>query len=137
MTQTLEPRPVHTGVSDQPRLQRRPRMNTETWSWYFMRVSGLVLLFLALAHFTITHITHDVTETNADFVTARWQNPLWRTYDWVLLALGLMHGVNGVRFSMDDYIRTSWKRATTKVVLYSVTATLFIYGSITIFTFQA
>ena len=28
---------------------QRPRPNFETWSWYFMRISGLVLIFLALS----------------------------------------------------------------------------------------
>ena len=35
------------------RPQLRPRQNFETWSWFFMRVSGLVLLFLALLHFAL------------------------------------------------------------------------------------
>lgn len=135
MSSTLEPRAPRTSVRDQPRLQRRPRANTETWSWYFMRISGLVLLFLALFHFFITHILHDVTDTNAAFVAARWDNPLWRLYDWALLALGLLHGMNGVRFIMDDYIRTTWKRAATKSVVYGVTFALFLYGTITILTY--
>jgi len=136
MTTTIEPRAPRTSVTTQPRLQRRPRVNTETWSWYFMRISGLVLLFLALLHFFMTHILHDVTETNLAFVTARWQNPMWRLYDWVLLALGLFHGLNGLRFVMDDYIRAPWKRITTKAVVYGTTFTLFAYGTITILTFR-
>ena len=47
---------------------RRPKQNFETWSWFFMRVSGLVLIFLALTHFAITHIVNDVVETDAAFV---------------------------------------------------------------------
>lgn len=134
---TLEPRAPRTSVRDQPRLQRRPRVKTEVWSWYFMRISGLILLFLALMHFFVTHILHDVTATDAGFVAGRWQNPLWRLYDWVLLALGLFHGLNGLRFIMDDYVRTPWKRAATKALVYSVTFTLFAYGTITILTFAA
>jgi succinate dehydrogenase / fumarate reductase, membrane anchor subunit len=57
-------------------LQPRRRQGFETWSWFFMRVSGLVLLFLALLHFAITHILNDVTETDARFVAERWENPL-------------------------------------------------------------
>lgn len=135
MTATLEPRAARTSVTDQPRLQRRPRVNTEAWSWYFMRISGLVLLFLALLHFFVTHILHDVVSTDAAFVAARWQNPLWRLYDWVLLTLGLLHGVNGLRFIMNDYINAPWKRAASKGVVYSVVLSLFAYGTITIVTF--
>lgn len=116
-------------------LQRRPRQNFETWSWLFMRVSGLLLVFLALLHFSITHIINDVAETDLDFVGARWQNPLWRLYDWSLLALGLAHGVNGVRWSIDDYVRHAGHRAVAKGALYTVTGGLFLYGTLTVFTF--
>lgn len=116
-------------------LQRRPRQNFETWSWFFMRISGLLLVLLALVHFSITHLINDVTKTNVDFVGKRWQNPLWRLYDWSLLALALAHGVNGVRWSVDDYIRNPMIRAATKGTLYTVTGALFLYGTLTIITF--
>ena len=115
---------------------RRPKQNFETWSWFFMRVSGLILVFLALSHFAITHIVNDVTETKADFVAQRWDNPLWRTFDWVLLALALVHGLNGVRWSIDDYIRSRPKRAAVKAVLYTVSGVLFTYGTFTIVAFE-
>ena len=120
---------------NRPKLERRPRMNFETWSWYFMRISGLVLVFLALLHFSITHILYDVVDTDAQFVAARWDNPLWRAYDWSLLALGLLHGVNGIRWVLDDYVRRPALRAGTKALLYCVTGFLFFYGTLTIVTF--
>ena len=117
------------------RSRRRPRQNFETWQWYFMRVSGLILVFLALGHFTLTHIINDVIETDAEFVAKRWDNPVWRIYDFALLGLGLFHGLNGLRVIMDDYISSPAKRATTKAVLYTVSLVLFAYGTITIVTF--
>ncbi len=124
-------------ASSATKLNRRPRQNFETWSWFFMRISGLVLLFMALLHFSLTHIIYDVVETDAEFVTSRWRNPLWRAYDWVLLALGLLHGLNGLRTIIDDYVRSPGRRVTTKVVLYSLTGFLFLYGTLTIITFSA
>jgi succinate dehydrogenase membrane anchor subunit len=118
------------------RLQRRPRQNFETWSWFFMRISGLLLLFLALAHFAITHITHDVADTTSDFVAVRWDNPMWRMFDWVLLALALAHGLNGLRWIIDDYVRRPGARAVIKAVLYSVTLSLFAYGTFTIVAYS-
>jgi succinate dehydrogenase / fumarate reductase, membrane anchor subunit len=114
---------------------RRPKQSFETWSWFFMRISGLVLLFLALAHFAMTHILNDVVETDAAFVFRRWDNPLWRLFDWTLLALALLHGLNGMRWSIDDYIRSRPARAAVKAVLYSVSGVLFAYGTFTIVTF--
>ena len=118
-------------------LPRRPRQSFETWSWFFMRISGLALLFLALVHFSLTHIVNDVTETDARFVAQRWDNPLWRLFDWALLVLALLHGLNGLRWIIDDYVRSPAKRAVTKAVLYSVSFSLLGYGTLTIVTFSA
>jgi succinate dehydrogenase / fumarate reductase membrane anchor subunit len=116
---------------------RRPRPSFETWSWFFMRVSGLVLVFLALAHFALTHIVNDVVETDAAFVAERWDNPLWRLFDWTLLALALLHGLNGLRWSIDDYVRRPALRAGVKAVVYTVSGVLFAYGTFTIVTFAS
>ena len=118
-------------------LSRKPKANFETWSWYFMRVSGLILLFLALTHFAITHIINDVVETDAEFVNQRWYNPIWRIFDWTLLALALGHGLNGLRWIIDDYIRSPAKRATVKALIYTVSGVLFAYGTLVIVTFEA
>ena len=114
------------------------RMLSETLgkiNFWLMRISGLVLVVLALGHFALTHIINDVTDTNANFVADRWQNPLWRTYDWALLTLALFHGLNGLRVITEDYVRSPGKRAAVKAVLYVVASTLFVYGTITIITF--
>jgi succinate dehydrogenase / fumarate reductase, membrane anchor subunit len=138
---TTLPRPGGEPVSYVPAraphqpLQRRPRQNFETWSWFFMRISGLVLVFLALLHFAVTHIINDVIETDAAFVAARWDNPLWRLFDFSLLALAMLHGLNGVRWSIDDYIRSRAGRAAVKAVLYTISGALFVYGTITILTY--
>ncbi len=100
-----------------------------------MRVSGLALVFLALIHFALTHIVNDVAETDARFVAERWANPLWRLFDWSLLALALAHGLNGLRWIVDDYIRSPAARAATKAVVYSLTLGLFSLGTLTIVTF--
>jgi succinate dehydrogenase / fumarate reductase membrane anchor subunit len=120
-------------VTERPAL--RPRQNFETWSWFFMRVSGLVLLFLALVHFAITHIINDVVDTDSRFIARRWDNPMWRLFDWALLALALLHGLNGLRYIVDDYVRRPTRRAVVKSLLYLVSLGLFAYGTLTIVTF--
>ena len=115
----------------------RPRQSFETWSWLFMRVSGLVLLFLALIHFALTHIATDVAKTDYTFLSHRWDNPLWRLFDWSLLALALAHGLNGLRYIIDDYVRRPATRAAVKAALYTVAGVLFAFGTLTILTFKA
>ncbi len=100
-----------------------------------MRVSGLALVFLALVHFALTHIVNDVAETDSGFVADRWANPLWRLFDWALLALALFHGLNGLRWIIDDYVRSAGARTLVKAGLYSLSLGLFAYGTLTILTY--
>lgn len=130
MAQTIAPPPRGEGHTS-----RRQRASFETWSWFFMRVSGLALVFLALVHFALTHIVNDVADTGSGFVAERWANPLWRLFDWALLALALLHGLNGLRWIVDDYVRSAGWRALTKAGLYSLSVLLFAYGTFTILTY--
>jgi succinate dehydrogenase / fumarate reductase membrane anchor subunit len=108
----------------------------ETFSWYYFRISGVVLIFLVIIHLTIMHVTNDVSCTTYAFVAARYANPFWRLFDWLLLTLGLTHGVNGLRVVIDDYVRSPG----TRLVLQSIAAVLllafFMLGTITLITFQ-
>ncbi|HJV09358.1 MAG TPA: succinate dehydrogenase, hydrophobic membrane anchor protein [Acidimicrobiales bacterium] len=115
---------------------RRTR-SPEARSWAFMRLSGLALVFLALIHFSITHIVNDVVDTDYDFVAERWHNPAWRLFDWLLLVLALAHGVNGLRWIVDDYVRRPGPRKTVKGLLYGLTAALVIVGTFTILAFPS
>ena len=118
------------------RLQRASRDSFAASSWFFMRVSGLLLVFLALIPFAITHIVNDVADTKAVFVADRCANLLWRLFDWALLALALGHGLNGLRWIVDDYVRAPMTRALTKATLYSLSLGLFAYGTLTIVSFR-
>jgi succinate dehydrogenase / fumarate reductase membrane anchor subunit len=122
-----------TTLDTPPRTPRK--RSAEAWSWAFMRLSGLVLVFLALIHFAITHIVNDVVDTNYDFVVERWHNPAWRLFDWLLLVLALGHGVNGLRWIVDDYVRRPGRNKAVKGVLYGLTAVLVVLGTLTILAF--
>lgn len=135
-TVAQEPLTPDPGTVVRPGRGKRPKQNFETWTWFFMRISGLVLIFLSLSHFAITHIINDVVETDASFVAERWDNPLWRLFDWTLLALALGHGLNGVRWSIDDYVSCKLRRGALKVLIYGVSGILFAYGTLTILTYE-
>src|SRR5512135_3241838 len=82
----------------------RTRTQPQTIGWTFMRVSGVLLLFLALGHFAIQHVINDVHDLSLGFVAARWGSLGWRVYDAALLALALIHGLKGLRVVVDDYV---------------------------------
>ncbi len=107
----------------------RPTSGLELYAWLFMRVSGVALLFLVLGHLAIMHLIHNVDEIDFSFVVARFENPLWRMYDWFLLMLALVHGMNGLRVVVDDYLQRSGWRVLALVGLYALTLVCFTAGT--------
>ncbi len=67
----------------------------------------------------------------------RWASPGWRLYDLFLLVFGWIHGANGVRIVLDDYVHPQGWRLLAKSVLYVVTFILIVLGSYVIFTFRS
>lgn len=114
----------------------RPESGLELYAWLFMRVSGIVLLFLALGHLAIMHLFNSVDDINFAFVAERWDNPLWRLYDWFLLMLALVHGFNGARVMVDDYVRAQGLRVLFQVGVYALAFVFLVVGSLVILTFQ-
>jgi succinate dehydrogenase / fumarate reductase membrane anchor subunit len=116
--------------------ERRPS-SFEIWSWFFMRLSGILLLFLVLIHLYIMHVVGEgVERVSFDFVAARWDTVGWKSFDWLMLFLALLHGTNGLRIITDDYVRRPGLRAAIKGALYTVTGTLMIMGTAVIVTFN-
>lgn len=110
----------------------------EVWSWFFMRISGLALVFLAMGHMVIMHlIGGGVDRIDFNFVAARWNGFLWRTYDFLLLSLAMVHGAIGARTTIQDHLRSPRLRAVAKIGLYSVVAILLGVGTLVIVTFDA
>ncbi|MDQ3658018.1 MAG: succinate dehydrogenase, hydrophobic membrane anchor protein, partial [Chloroflexota bacterium] len=104
--------------------------------WFFLRVSGVALVFLAGGHLFITHYLNVPSETTFDFVSARWANPLWRTFDTLLLLAALWHGLIGMRFSIADYLRSRGARQVGYGALWIFGAVFSVLGLITIITFD-
>ena len=126
--------------SSRPSMSSRTRPSgggIEVWTWYFMRVSGIVLVFLVLGHFTIVHILgQGVDRVNFAFVSGRWSSPFWQTWDWTMLFLGLLHGANGMNTVIEDMVRREGARVALKSVLYMVTLILMLLGTLIILTFD-
>ncbi|MCA9876539.1 MAG: succinate dehydrogenase, cytochrome b556 subunit [Thermomicrobiales bacterium] len=110
---------------------------SERLIWYFMRISGLALVLLAGGHLFITHYLNVPSDTTFDFVAGRWANPFWRTFDWLLLMMALWHGVLGLRYSIEDYLRRPALRTAAFGLMWVVGVVFFALGTITIFVFDA
>ena len=130
-------RPRSTGHGGHRAGRERPAGGWELWTWLFMRISGVVLLLLAVGHILImTVFDGGVGRVNFGFVATRWGNPLWRTWDWALLSLALVHGVNGLRVIVQDYVKWPGARFAVNMFFSVVTFTLFVLGTVIVFTFD-
>lgn len=109
--------------------------NFELASWFFMRISGVILLFIAVFHLMYMHFVVGVEEIDFQVVAQRWENPFWRVFDLFLLAFAFTHGSNGMRFIIEDYAPSPGWRATLKVLLYALYFALLLMGAYVIFTF--
>lgn len=114
----------------------RPESGIELYAWLFMRVSGVVLLFLALGHLAIMHVIHNIEQIDYQFVARRYATPFWRTYDLVMLWLALLHGLNGARTMVEDYVAARGWRVASLASLYVIGFIFLSLGSLVILTFQ-
>ena len=110
----------------------------ELWMWYFMRISGVLLVLLALGHMFIMHVLLELSGQRIDFafVTARWGSPFWRIYDLLLLLLAMVHGVNGGRVIVGDYVRRGGLRTGLMTILYVAGFFWLLLGIYVILTFD-
>jgi len=106
--------------------------NSELAWWVFMRVSGLVLVFLTFGHLFMTNIQVNAGEIDWQFVASRLDTPWIKVYNTFLLVLAMLHAANGVRYSIDDYLgRSSWRFAA-KAIFYSLTVAVMLFGLISL-----
>jgi succinate dehydrogenase / fumarate reductase membrane anchor subunit len=136
---TTEARPDTPSPGEKPpgAGRNRPIRGFELWAWLFMRISGIVLLFLAVGHVLIMHVLDTgVDRVDFAFIQLRWASLFWKSWDWLLLVLALLHGVNGLRMIVLDYVRRVRVRLTINGFFAVLGAALMILGTIIVVTFD-
>jgi succinate dehydrogenase / fumarate reductase, membrane anchor subunit len=118
----------------------KPSGGFELAAWYFMRVSGLMLVFLALGHLFITHILNNVETVNYEFVAGRWGDPrtgvFWRLWDLTMINLAVLHGFNGLRQVLDEYVTRPNRRLLLRTLIWSGAIFLMTIGTYAILMFE-
>ena len=114
----------------------KPSGGFELWSWLFMRLSGLLLLGLALGHLVIMHLINNVDAIDYAFVAGRYAGWFWRGYDLLLLVLAMFHGLNGVRILIDDYVHPPAARRLAIALLSLIGGAFLMMGIAAIVLFQ-
>jgi succinate dehydrogenase / fumarate reductase membrane anchor subunit len=105
----------------------------ESYAWFFMRLSGVALLLLAVGHMLMQHITHDVHDASLQWVLdARWSLVWIRVWDFGLLTLAFIHGLNGFHTVMVDYVHNPTAVKIVRLLIVVVGAIILIMGAVAI-----
>ncbi len=104
-------------------------------AWIFMRVSGFILIALIFTHLTVNLMQDGgVKAIDFAFVAGKLANPFWQWFDVTLLWLALIHGSNGMRVVVNDYVERTGVRRFLLASLVISTTTLIVLGTLVIFT---
>lgn len=106
--------------------------NGELAWWVFMRISGLALIFLTFGHLFMNNWLIDAGAIDYNYVTERLSKTWIKIYDSFLLGLAILHGANGLRYSIEDYSRKPSVRFYLKSALYVVVIFVMAYGIISL-----
>jgi len=124
---------------DNPRSPRRRAgiPNFEKFAWLFMRLSGILLVVLAVGHLFITLMwDNGVYRLDFNFVAQRWASPFWQFWVLALLWLAQLHGGNGLRTIIDDYSRKDTTRFWLNGLLLLSMGFTLVLGTYVILTFD-
>jgi len=108
----------------------------EVASWFFMRVSGLLLIILALYHLIWWNLVIGVEHIDSQLVIERWRNPLWRLFNVALVTFAMLHGLNGARYSIEDYVHDRGWQVAVKAVVYTIVLGTLAFGIFALVTFD-
>ncbi|MDE2386214.1 MAG: succinate dehydrogenase, hydrophobic membrane anchor protein [Actinomycetales bacterium] len=125
-------------VIETPRSPRsRKGANWEKYGWLFMRVSGAILVALIFTHLISNLVMgKGITGIDFAFVAGKWASPVVQWLDFTMLVLALIHGTNGMRTIVNDYVERNGLRKTLVWTLWTVCAALIVLGTLVIFTFD-
>jgi succinate dehydrogenase / fumarate reductase membrane anchor subunit len=113
-----------------------PKRNIERYAFLFMRLSGVSLLLLAVGHMLLQHVLRDVHSLTLQVVQDVWRSWGWRAYDLLLLIFAVVHGFNGLRQVLEDYIHEAPKVKIMGRVIAIIIVLTIIWSAIAIFSFN-
>jgi len=122
--------------------------------WTFMRVSGVIVIPLVFGHLAMMHVIQgvfditshvapvgttvaNVSGTAPEFVAIRWNQVvagvfIWRVYDVGLLVLAVIHGFNGLRYVVNDYVHNIIVNRGLNIAVLATAIGLIIVGGLAI-----
>ncbi|MFJ2553240.1 succinate dehydrogenase hydrophobic membrane anchor subunit [Microbacterium sp. NPDC087591] len=117
--------------------RRQRGFNLEKWGWIFMRASGIVLVVLIFGHLFINLMVGEgIHALDFAFIAGKFATPFWQWWDVLMLWLALIHGANGMRTIVNDYVTTEKARKALVWALGLAAGLLILLGTLVVFTFD-
>lgn len=122
---------------EKPARSTRRGSNREKFAWLFMRGSGVLLVVLIFGHLYFNLLTGSgIHQIDWGFVAGKLSNPFWQVWDILLLWLALLHGANGMRTIVNDYVERESVRKGLRVAIFATSGILIILGTWVVFGFD-
>lgn len=116
---------------------RKKGSNLEKWGWIYMRASGVLLIVLIFGHLFVNLMTGDgIHQIDFAFVAGKLASPFWQWWDVLMLWLALIHGANGMRTIVNDYVTNAKVRKILVGSLWVSAGFLILLGTLVVFTFD-
>lgn len=120
-----------------PFIKNKKTTNWEKWGWIYMRASGVLLVVLIFGHlFTNLMLGDGIHGIDFGFVGGKLANPFWQVWDTLMLWLALIHGSNGMRTIVNDYVAKQGLAKALKVAIFVAAALLILLGTLVVWTFD-
>ena len=117
--------------------RRRRGVNLEKWGWVFMRASGVVLVVLIFGHLFVNLMMGEgIHALDFAFIAGKFATPFWQWWDVLMLWLALIHGGNGMRTIVNDYVTNNTARKALTWALGLAAGLLILLGTLVVFTFD-
>lgn len=128
---------MNTAVKNNPFVKNRKTTNWEKWGWIYMRTSGVLLVVLIFGHlFTNLMLGDGIHAIDFGFVGGKLADPFWKVWDTLMLWLALIHGSNGMRTIVNDYVTKLSVAKGLKWAIYTAAALLILLGTLVVWTFD-
>ncbi len=102
-----------------------------------MRISGVLLLILIFGHLFVNLMTGEgIHQIDFAFVAGKLASPFWQWWDVLMLWLALIHGANGMRTIVNDYVTNNTARRVLIWALGLAAGLLILLGTLVVFTFD-
>ena len=116
---------------------RKKGSNLEKWGWIYMRASGVLLIVLIFGHLFVNLMTGEgIHQIDFAFVAGKLASPFWQWWDVLMLWLALIHGANGMRTIVNDYVGNATVRKILIGSLWTSAGFLILLGTLVVFTFD-